>query len=131
MQLEPATSRLKRFVYLSSYDELFCKSLREQEAYKVMYGKKEEAFEANFRTFITSVSVEVFATYEKKIIKLIRDQYMRLEESRLETVRDMEPLSGDLETVFAIDVLLNDLIHEKNEFGESRRVKRDEQTVRK
>lgn len=41
----------------------------------------------------------------------------------------MAPLSGSLETLSDLGVLLDVLIHKKDDFEEQRRVKRDDQTV--
>lgn len=127
---EPEARKLKRFVYHSSYDELLAKCVREHDAHKVGYGKKMEAFEAVRSTFIKSVPKKVFKTHEMPSVKSVRDRYIRLEERRRETVRKMEPLSGNVETVSDLDVLMDDLICEKDEFEENRRVERDEQTAR-
>lgn len=96
--------------------------MREHDAHKVAYEKKTEAFKAVRCTFIKSVPARVFATHEKPSVKSVCDQYMRLEELRREAVREIEPLSGNMETVSDLDVLLDELTLEKNEFEKNRRV---------
>lgn len=122
--------KLKRFNYIVAYDELLCKCVREHDAHKAGHGKKIEAFEAVRCSFINNISPRVFLSHEKPSAKSVRDRYIRLEERRRDEVRENAAMSGNLETTTDLDLLLDDLILEKDECEESRRAERDEQNAR-
>lgn len=81
-------------------------------------------------TFIKSVPAWLFVTHETPSVKSLRDQYMHLKERHSTAVRQMEPLSENIETVCGLDVLPDDLILKKHKFEENQRVERDDQIAR-
>lgn len=54
---------------------------------------------------------------------------MRLEKRRRNAVHEREPLSGNLKTLSAANVLLDDSINEEGQFEENQQFERDEQTA--
>lgn len=58
----------------------------------------------------------MFYTHEKPSTKHVQDPYIRLKERRRDEVRENEGMSGNVETVSDLDVLLGDLTLERNEF---------------
>lgn len=105
--------KLKKFLYLSTYNELLAKCVREHDTHKVEYGKEIETFQAVRRSFIDSTPLIMFDTHDTPSVKSIRDCYIRLKEYGRDTLCEVAPLSRDSETLSDLDVLLDDLIHKK------------------
>lgn len=110
--------KLRRFTYLPSYDEVLVKAVRDTDAHKAEHGKKEQAFKSVQDKVMMAIPESVFETYERPSLKSLRDRYMRLEDKRRETACLNEVMSGNVETVTDLDILLDDLIHEKDEWKE-------------
>lgn len=82
----PSTQKLKKFVYLSKYDELLAKCVCEHHAHKVGYGKKIKAFKTVRSFFVKSIRQRTFVTHNMPNVKSFRDCYIHSEKYRLYTV---------------------------------------------
>ena len=129
----PATNvrrKLRTFTYIPSYDEILVKAVRDVDAHKADHGQKEKVFEKVRENFLLAVPARVFETYERPSVKSVRDRFIRLEEKRREAVRRNELTSGNVEMLTDIDVLLEDLILEKDEWMEEERAEKDKSNER-
>lgn len=92
--------------------------------------KKIETFESVRLSFICARPPRLFTKHKTPSTNSVRDRFLRLDERSRDAVRKNEIQSGNSEVVTDTDVLLDELIHEKNEWRETRRAERDAQTER-
>lgn len=121
----PTARKPRKFAYLSTYKEFLAKCVREHDAHKVGYRKKIEAFETVWSSFIKLALQGVFDTHDMTSVKFVRDHYTRLKECCRNTAQKMAPLFEKMETLFDLDILLDDLIREKDDFEEQKGVECD------
>lgn len=121
--------KLRRLIYIATYDQFLCKFIRKDDAHKAGHGKTIEASESVHSLFIKNVSPHVICIRIANHKDYSRS--IRLKERRCDEVRKSEGMSGNIETVTDFDVLLDDFILEIQEFEESHRVERKEQIARK
>lgn len=121
----PGRRKLKRFTYIPSYDDALLKCVRQLDAHKAEYGQKEKAFETVQEKFLTAIPANVFEAYERPSVKSLRDRFIRLVERRRDTVRASEMESGNKEVLTDVDVLLDDLILEMDEWREELRAEKE------
>lgn len=64
--------KLRRFTYLSSYDEVRVKAVRNLDAHNAEQGEKEQAFKAVQDKVIMALPKTVFRTRERPSLKSLR-----------------------------------------------------------
>lgn len=110
------SEKFRLFTYPLSYNDVLLIAISNVGARKAEHGKKEQAFEAVQDKAMVAIPETPFETYERPRLKSLGDRKMRLEYKRREIVCFNEVKSGNVGTVTDLDIHLDDLVGEKDEW---------------
>lgn len=112
------TTKLRKFSFTPNFKLLLLKIVREYDAQKAAHGTKDKVFKDVLQSFTDQFPQSTWIHHQQTTVKTLRDKLRSMMEVTKKVNNLNERSSGITENSNETDLLLDDLIHEKEEKDE-------------